>query len=547
MGLAASQSRFLAVTARKNACEFRSMGLAQEKLSLTRDLQRATELYNSKINATKLVWNIDGSGAYAGFEADLDYEIMMDASPMNDYLPYLVTDKRGQVVLDSRLARAAMIAGIPERGGVNPTIAGRNAFVLALGEQGIIPPSVAEKILTASELQEHLYSNIGNGGLPMDKTKSFNMNLDQLGIYFDQVLTDATKGTVTKNGKEMPISESQLINIKALANLLDFKDIFADKTVSVDGAKTTSPPMTLTDLLENDVVLFATDATKGNILGSSSDKTTFFGRLKEVFKTVFEGDANAEDSQAIQYAMRKLEKTLAGSVHDVTKKGLYPSGSAAADRAADAANEYNTWTSNKSINAGTQYTISLSNLVDSFLTYYAQALGDYDDSGYGVDKKVDKSVLVKDDPGFMWQIKNVYNEDAYDTKDVFFADFYNAMYNNMCQNGWTKSSQDLHDKDYLQNALKNGQLFISSLNNEGYYYQGEYTRNGHVMEVKDEDAVARAEADYNQAKNRLNYKEEMIEIDMKNIDMEIAALSAEYDSVKGIIGKNTEKSFSLFQ
>jgi hypothetical protein len=114
-------------------------------------------------------------------------------------------------------------------------------------------------------------------------------------------------------------------------------------------------------------------------------------------------------------------------------------------------------------------------------------------------------------------------------------------------NGWTTTTQDLSDMQYLQHALKNGQLFISSLNDEGYYYQGEYTRNGHIVEVTDEDLIARATADFTRIKSKLNYKEEVLEIDMKNLDMEIAALSAEYDSIKGILSKNTEKSFNMFQ
>lgn len=40
MGLAASQARFLAITARKMNCEFQSMQIAQEKLSTTRDMEK---------------------------------------------------------------------------------------------------------------------------------------------------------------------------------------------------------------------------------------------------------------------------------------------------------------------------------------------------------------------------------------------------------------------------------------------------------------------------------------------------------------------------
>ena len=106
--------------------------------------------------------------------------------------------------------------------------------------------------------------------------------------------------------------------------------------------------------------------------------------------------------------------------------------------------------------------------------------------------------------------------------------------------------QQVTDPDYLNNALKNGQLFISSLNNDGYFYQGHYTLNGHVAEVTDDDAVAQAEAEYNVKKSQLNTKEQSLEVKMKNIDTELSALTTEYDTVKNLISKNVEKVFTMF-
>jgi hypothetical protein len=290
------------------------------------------------------------------------------------------------------------------------------------------------------------------------------------------------------------------------------------------------------------------------VLGTAGENKTvvkdFIYRLESVFAEIFEADQNATDSQAFKYALGQVEK-LAGQSQNA---GGANSANDAIKKAESAAKTNNTWVESKywdysgdSLGQKTEYAISLSNLTEAFLTYYAQAIGGFGESGYGIDKTVAKSVYVTDDPSFNYVIKNIYNEDAYDTKTLFYADFYNALYNNLCMNGWTTTTQDLSDMQYLQHALKNGQLFISSLNDEGYYYQGEYTRNGHIVEVTDEDLIARATADFTRIKSKLNYKEEVLEIDMKNLDMEIAALSAEYDSIKGILSKNTEKSFNMFQ
>lgn len=129
------------------------------------------------------------------------------------------------------------------------------------------------------------------------------------------------------------------------------------------------------------------------------------------------------------------------------------------------------------------------------------------------------------------------------------ADFYNMLYNQICMNGACsdKNIQEMvKDPTYLNNALKNGQLFISSLNTDGYFYQGHYTASGHIAEVTDDDAIAQAEAEYNVKKSKLNYKEESLELKMKNIDTELSALTTEYDTVKNLISKNVEKVFTMF-
>ena len=75
MGLAASQARFLAITARKSDCEQRSMAIAQEKLSITRELSRISDEYQRALDATKLIW--DGE-TEDGTVYDLSYDVMMN-------------------------------------------------------------------------------------------------------------------------------------------------------------------------------------------------------------------------------------------------------------------------------------------------------------------------------------------------------------------------------------------------------------------------------------------------------------------------------------
>ena len=193
-------------------------------------------------------------------------------------------------------------------------------------------------------------------------------------------------------------------------------------------------------------------------------------------------------------------------------------------------------------------TINLSNVLKSFLTYYAAAMDGFD-SGLYIDREDSKKCdYVTDDLTYTF-IVNRKDETTMTELDMLQADFYNMLYNNLCMYGASKDEnmqEQVLDSEYLNYALKNGQLFISSLNNDGYFYQAHYTANGHVGEITDEDAVARAELEYNNTKSKLNYKEERLELEMKNLDMEISALSTEYDTVKNLISKGVEKVFTMF-
>ena len=180
MGLAASQARFLAITSRKMNCEFQSMQIAQEKLSVTRDLQKAADEYQNALGATKLIWDGDNNGDGTGTSYDLSYSIMMTPSALNEYDPYLITDTQGKIVLDDSMFQAAVAAGIIDAktgdptghgkftmGNLNSTNDGsRNAFLYQLGVANVVDASI---INTIEALGSGGYSSAGVGGEISDK------------------------------------------------------------------------------------------------------------------------------------------------------------------------------------------------------------------------------------------------------------------------------------------------------------------------------------------------------------------------------------------
>lgn len=165
-------------------------------------------------------------------------------------------------------------------------------------------------------------------------------------------------------------------------------------------------------------------------------------------------------------------------------------------------------------------------------------------NGYYAASEMSYSSMVTDNPDYSYVMKD---PGAVDNEVLLKADFYMQIYNNICINGWTKNPDIDSDPEYLEQMLKSGHYFITSLNLDGYFYQNRYNELETILEIKDTDAIARAEAEYTSKKAKLTYKEDQLDLDMKNLDAEISALTTEYDTVKNLISKNVEKVFQMFQ
>lgn len=186
--------------------------------------------------------------------------------------------------------------------------------------------------------------------------------------------------------------------------------------------------------------------------------------------------------------------------------------------------------------------INLSNMLSSFLTYFDNYLRGTD-SDYIVGKgtKDDKTYFVTDDPNYVY----VTNPQDGITNDEKIADFFNELYNNICEHGWRYDDM-VQDNEYLESAVKDGRYQLMALNNDGYFYQMRYNEIGYMEEVQDKDAIARAEADFQTKKSQITFKEDQIDIKTKKLDAEITELNTEINSVQNIISKSIEKTFSMF-
>lgn len=599
MGIATYQARFLGITARRADCEFQSTEIAQQKLEITNQLSSIAQEYSNSLNATKLVWSNDAVDGDYG----VTYSLLMTPSAINDFNPYLVTTKSGAIVLNSEYAAAAKAAGISKAGGVGSQDS-RDKFIAALVPGGIITQETANQITTTDYIYEagapgsvnlvdkstapsgSLAWNpgAGMGSKPLDKGSVDAMQLSDLinseaigqqTIDWAQLTVDRNAGKITQAEYDKELDEyDDLINkarkagdTAEVSRLENEKQTYiANNQANVDTSFKISDnfqvsnndikdsgftivqngiinhyedeikSMTIGDLLANDVVIMM-QGDKANEMSKSVEKL-----LEAIAKTLGLGqtgvglNVDQASKDALEYAFEMTKNTFLKPGNAIT------TGSRGSDNAMTDNSAYLNATEYNRISQAQGYTaVSLSNMLSAFLTYFDNGLNG-GTSDYVVGKTVETSSFVTDNKGYYYIGQSDPNAPSRNEK---LADFYDEIYNNICEHGWREDAS-LDDDEYLESVIKDGRYSLSSLNDDGYYYQTRYNETGYMVEVTDSDAISRAEADYTAKKAELTYKEDSMDMKSKKLDAEISSLNTEYDTVKSLLSKCIEKTFTMY-
>lgn len=543
MGLAAGQARLLTITGRKSDCEYESMRLSHQKLALSRQLTDLSNEYQNSLDQTKLIYDYYGTGDQSN---PLSYGILMTPSTLNNYMPVLVTDPKGRATLNSKYAAAAEAAGIPQEGlGSLPSENTRNKFIEALGGQGVISDKLMNTILG---LPYNQAAGIGGGTTVAQITQSGNLNdlttylkdnAANINIKFDNSLYDGMAGRtdiniISKDGTERIPNDGSLNKTYNLGNLLS-----GDESLVID-------------LVEHKQGKYGNKNITSRVMGVIDD---VLNQVAGYFTSLFDlGDAVSKS--ALDYARTSIQEMYAplnsdGMSYDTGNTDKYFTWIGKDKK--DGAN-YIGWSGGGQHHtmfreSRATHQVDLGNMVKAYMTF----LQDYINGVSKTDTNGNDLYTVK--KGHLTESRLITNSESYQytwktgatvsSDDCAKATFYDALFNQICQNGWTKNDK-IDDNEYMQEMLKSGMLYISKVNDDGYYYQGNYATDSYIKEVSDDTKIAQAEAKYNTEKSKLNSKEETLDLKMKNLDTEISSLTTEYDTVKNTIAKNIEKSFKRY-
>ena len=542
MGLAAAQARLLTITARKSDCEFQSMSLSHQKIALSRDMENISQEYQNALNKTKLVYDFYGSGTAP---MDLDYGLLMRPSIYNDYYPKLLTDQGNRIVLDSKYAAAARYAGIPNEGYLGvPSTSIRDAFIQGLEAQNVITSDIAE------EVQNTSYANTAGLGV-----YSYAGDVYTTEISYNKLLELIKDNTVAVSKENNPYlwDYANDENEKYYGNTGDAK--YKDDIANVHSSTKTS--YTLYDLLTTNSGTYEYGLGPGepeenkkymqNVIAGAGD--SFLNWMSEQFETVL-GGTNLSDL-ALQYA------------YDTIKSLIIPDAEVTKDNWTNNCDQLNPWTwrawnfkksSGPFISEKYRYVglldengegkyVNLNNLAKAYLTAYISFMSN-DAEKYSVVYGTNSKLFNPAADDYQFTVLAEASEEE-NSEPTINSTFYDTLFNQICTHGWTQNN-NVNDSSYMQEMLKNGAMFISSISNDGNYYQNGYALDTYISEVADTDAIAQAEAKYNTEKAKIENKESRIDLKMKNLDTEINSLTTEYDSTKSIISKAIEKGFKRY-
>jgi len=114
MGLSVASYTEMGLIERKHDIGVMLTILSNQKISLTREAQKASRNYQAALQSKVLTWSNNGGASYV----DLSYDNLMRPSLMNQNTPYLLTDTNGRILIDKKYQAYAEMLSPDGKGGV---------------------------------------------------------------------------------------------------------------------------------------------------------------------------------------------------------------------------------------------------------------------------------------------------------------------------------------------------------------------------------------------------------------------------------------------
>lgn len=195
-----------------------------------------------------------------------------------------------------------------------------------------------------------------------------------------------------------------------------------------------------------------------------------------------------------------------------------------------------------------KYVVTVDNLTDvNFVLKYLKAEGLKQSNSFNTVIKeylIDNMIDLYGEPKYAWVDENdTSNTGNADAKAQWYTNLFNRMKqgHKVLENGLASSSE------WLAYALENGIVSLEQVDKSFKWNGLSYKTCTKITEETDTEATTKAEAEYNRAMNDIKAKDNIYDMQLKNIDTEHTSLQTEYDVIKGVIDKNVQRTFKFNQ
>lgn len=493
--MAASQGRYLFLTARNSNIMLDLNLCSNEKRALTRESRNIAEEYQQGMNAKKFVWSNNQGVTYQ----ELSYSMLTSPNAANGKQPYMVTDLNDRVVLNKKFAE------IVEKYSVDGKFDWANN---------------REKIL--SELTG------------ISETRLLNCQTS------DQKLQDAYDAMMAAKAEMERLACSCKVNGK----ITDFIAKCAAGIGEPNGNKYSGGNTNLADAYKNNAYV---DISLG-----SRDAGAQAQRLQNVMEQITDGlIEHMVDKDAFEAACAALTDyhNQSGLYYNKIGQDIDPN-----DDNSAMYGSYGNYKVDikKFLNQVLSVYESKIEAIhdDEYITYLdpnAPGWQDYLDAKAAYDAaKSAYNTALSDNTGLLT---------AEEEQKIAY---YDAMFSTIAEQGWVYNSK-VNDPEYLNEMLQNNLFTLTTVEDTEQYDAREnayvnkkiYTTNfaancSKLICVTDTEAQEEATTKYEYEKAIINEKESRIDERMSILQTELQANNAQKEALKTIIQENTDRNFKIF-
>lgn len=576
MGLSASQARLLSITQRLSNNELQSEIIANNKIRLSEDNIAARDKYIQSLDSTKMDYiSYDDSGIQA--TVDFTFNAMTQYTPLKNQ--YNLYNSEGQILVSPKDAE-----NFKKSGTLYEFLNCYGIFDRGAGEYNETLAEYNKQKKDYDELYATYKEKLAEYQAELDRYK-LEMDAYQEALKTPKLYEEFTNAVIGNSHYNAAKSDDPGCFLHVLNNLIDYKGAdggteapYTTSAKNPDGSKIL---LTSSDFFENNNYNMPELQNTSTYMSSQEDKYVCDGIDVGATegKNLYEMDREAgrQPSVYTQLASDFIEKDNGDGTFSYEKKTLKQK---TIDMYYLLANSLEQQDSRGS---GTgEFTITSSTVtVASLLTNFVE--GDMK----GLDPKEPEPVPPFEDTPPIAPEEPVYIQKMYDQPLAqWYINLWNAMEgadtsDKLCATAdeeanfsyYTvpdkerKSTFDAEgnqlngyyavidknlasDSDWLQFAITNG---IVTMRQAALRFNGDITWEGiefsstsDIREVEDSTRIAQAEAEYQKSMYEIQAQDKEFDKEIKKLDTEHSALKQEVDSIKNVMSKNIEKSFTVF-